>query len=285
MTTKAHEITWHIAREWEAAYASAVLSGIVGDAAHQNRGGYHISIEDQSSTNYSVIRPDDKAPPGDWPRNLSAGIDMSMSTSDMILCSSRLWNIWYDQTDPRRQYLNGFNGWFGSGPAKRYDYVNQGVQDSTPDHKWHVHLEERRRWVISMVAAKAIISVLKGQTKQQYIDSLIQGVSSMFCNYGEEGENVVALQHQLLQLDPKCLPQFGPDGGYGDETAKALSILVTGGEAKIYQGKEFALMQTAIAVKFAAAPSPLPPNSFMATGQLNLPASSITVTGEFVVQT
>ena len=65
----------------------------------------------------------------------------------------------------------------------------------------------------------------------------------MFCNYGDKGENVVALQMQLLQLDPNALPQFGPDAGYGDETAAAVSRLVTGGPGKVYQGKEWALMQ------------------------------------------
>jgi hypothetical protein len=173
MTTLAHEITRFVAYEWEnnCGYVSAVLSGIVGDLVHLKRGGYHISIEDQSSTNYSVIRIDDKAPPGNWSRILAAAIDMSMSTSDMALCMSRLWTVWNDQSDPRRIYLNAFNGWDGkTESAKRYDFVTQTVKNTTPDHKWHKHAEIKRKYVTSWIAAWAIVSMLKGETKEQYIN-------------------------------------------------------------------------------------------------------------------
>ena len=56
-------------------------------------------------------------------------------------------------------------------------------------------------------------------------------------------------QNQLLQLDPGCLPQFGPDGGYGDEVASALSRLVTGGPGKVYQGAAWAALQKLCAAK------------------------------------
>lgn len=261
MATKAHEVTWYIADNWETYYASAVLSGIVGDAAHQKNGGYHISIEDQSSTNYSVTRPDDKAPPGTWPRNLAAAIDMSMSAADMKLCSDRLWNVWYDQSDPRRIYLNGFNGYFNDGgPAKRYDYVTQQISEASSDHKWHVHKEIRRKWVTDMFAANAILSILRGETKQQYLDSLNGGDSDMYAKYGDgnngqpRSRNVKTLQNKLLLLDPNCLPRYGPDGGYGDEVTAAFVRLVPGvGDGRNYDEVTIPLMDKEFARRFGPA--------------------------------
>ena len=243
MATNAHDVTRHIADQWETMYSSAVCSGIVGDPDHQANGGYHISIEDNSSSNYSVTRPDDKAPPGTWPRNLAAGIDMSMSPDDMKTCSDRLWWAWNDKTDPRREYLNGFNGWFNDGgPAKRYDYYSNQSSTSSSDHKWHVHLEIRRKWVTDSNAAEAILSILRGDSKQTFVDSAVEG-DDMFCSYGDKSDKVKAMQLQLLQLDPNCLPQFGPDSGFGDETKSALSRLVTGGEPTYYGPDAWALMQ------------------------------------------
>lgn len=247
MATNAHEQTKYIAEQWESMYSSAVLSGIVGDEDHQQSGGYHISIENNSPSNYSVTRPDDKAPPGTWPRNLAAAIDMSMSSQDMATCSWRLWNVWNDQSDPRRQYINGFNGWFNDGgPAKRYDYVTQQISDTTSDHKWHVHLEIRRKYVTDSKASEAIISVLRGDTKEIYL----MGDAAMFCFYGETSDKVKAMQLQLLQLDPNCLPKFGADWNFGGETQAALNRLVTGSNVTYYGPEEWAKMQKLIAEKF-----------------------------------
>lgn len=225
MSTLAHNITRGIATEWDGMYGSAVLSGIVGDAAHQKRGGYHISIEDQSSTNYSVTRPDDKAPPGTWPRNLAAAIDMSMNPSDMALCSGRLWNVWNDKTDPRRVYINAFNGWFNESdvPAKRYDFVTQGISETTSDHKWHVHLEIRRKYVTSPEAAKAILSILRGESKAQYIASLLEE-ESMFCKKGDVNGQVGVLQIQINEVltDMGDANLLVVDNDYGPKTADGL---------------------------------------------------------------
>jgi len=61
MATVATPAMTQFAADWEHAIDSAAKrndaatrSGIVGDAAHRARGGYHISREDQPSSNYSV---------------------------------------------------------------------------------------------------------------------------------------------------------------------------------------------------------------------------------------
>ncbi len=170
-TLSTSSLNW-LANEWEKVYKTAVLSGIVGDLAHKKRGGYHISRQDQPSGNYSVVRADDK--PGNGPSDRASAIDMTMSTSDMIKCHTRLREIWKNRAnDPRMKYINAWNGWDGSGDAGRYDVVKGTVGTATADHKWHIHLEIRRKYVNDMNAMRAILSMLKGETLQQY-----QGVSS-----------------------------------------------------------------------------------------------------------
>lgn len=160
-TLSTSALNW-LANEWEKAYKTAVLSGIVGDLAHKKRGGYHISREDQPKTNYSVIRADDK--PGNGPSDRAAAIDMTMSTADIIKCHTRIRELWKNRAkDPRFKYINAWNGWDGKGDAGRYDVVKGTITTATADHKWHIHLEIRRKYVNDMNAMKAILSVLKGE--------------------------------------------------------------------------------------------------------------------------
>jgi len=249
MTTLAHDETKYIANNWETYYVSAVFSGIVGDAAHQKKNSYHNSLEDNPDQHgFSNTRPDDAAPPGTWPRNLAAAIDMSMSPTDMKLCCDRLWGVWYNRaSDPRAQYINAFNGWFNdSNPAKRYDFVSGQISETSSDHKWHTHLSIRRKWVTSRVASDAILSILRGETVQQYL----AGGDDMFCNFGDTSDKVKAMQLQLLQLNPGCLPRFGADRNFGPETQAALSSLVTGGQPTYYGPEAWSDVQKMIAENF-----------------------------------
>lgn len=167
MTTLATSAEKWLADEWEKIYATAVLSGIVGDLAHKARGGYHISRQDQPTDNYSVIRADDK--PGNGPSDRAAAIDMTMSTADIIKCHTRLREIWKNRAnDPRMKYINAWNGWDGQGDAGRYDVVKGTVSTASSDHKWHIHLEIRRKYVNDMNAMRAILSMLKGESLAQF---------------------------------------------------------------------------------------------------------------------
>lgn len=170
MTTLSTSKLNETAQGWENSFATAVLSGIVGDLEHKKRGGFHISIEDQPPTNYSVIRQDDKAPPGDWPRDRAAAIDMSMGESDIILCHKRLRAVWLNRAnDPRAKFINAWNGWDGNGDAGRYDMVTGSVQNATSDHKWHIHMEIRRRYVNSAEMVKAVLSIVRGESLATYL--------------------------------------------------------------------------------------------------------------------
>ena len=175
MSTAAPAQVVYLSNEWEKLYPTAAISGIVGDAAHAARGGYHISIQDQPSDNYSVTRKDDKAPPGDWPRNMASAVDMTLSLNDMKKCHARLKAAWQNRsTDERMKYINAWNGWDGNGSPGRYDVVTGTVGTASDDHKWHVHLEVRRRYVNDKKAMDAILSVLRGETLEEYLgDDLV----------------------------------------------------------------------------------------------------------------
>jgi hypothetical protein len=170
MSTVAHPTFKAFAKAFENIYRSAICSGIRGDAAHQKRGGYHIGRKFQPATNYSVVRPDDCT--GRGPDDAATAVDMSMSRTDMVLCTRRLIAVHTNDRDPRRKYINAFNGWLGTGDAQRWDMVARKVKYATPDHKWHIHLEIRRAYALNAVAHKAILSALRGETVAQYLISI-----------------------------------------------------------------------------------------------------------------
>lgn len=175
MATLSTALERSIAAAWENQYATGVNSGIVGDVAHSVSGGYHISIQDQAATNYSVVRADDKAPPGTWPRNVSAAIDQSMSRADMMICYNRVHKVWADHTDTRRKYFNAFNVWDGSGDAVRLDFVANTSSFADSTHTWHTHGELRRRYVNDLKAGRAWLSMTGGQTHTKWIEQESHG--------------------------------------------------------------------------------------------------------------
>jgi hypothetical protein len=171
VTTRATATLQGLADAWERLYDTARFSGIVGDPAHQDRGGYHISIQANPAGNYSITRPDDKAPPGTWPRDCSSAIDMNLGLADMKLCHGRLVEVWRNRDqDPRARFINAHNGWDGQGSPGRYDWVTGAVSTASADHAWHVHLELRRRYVDDPKAAAAVLSILAGESVADFLE-------------------------------------------------------------------------------------------------------------------
>lgn len=168
MSTVATQVMKDFAAEWKKLYKSAVISGIVGDEAHAARGGYHRSREDNPVDNYSVTRPDDQFGPAD----AASAVDMNLSPTDMVLCTRRLLASFRNTADPRRKYLNGANCWDGSGAATRLDFYALKTSVASADHRWHIHLELRRRYVNSPTATKAVLSILAGESVAAYLKSI-----------------------------------------------------------------------------------------------------------------
>lgn len=172
MTTKAYDNTKNLVRGFERIFPSAVNAGIVGDQRHRRNkiGTYHLSREDNPPRSYSVIRADDRD--GNGPDDAAAGFDVSMNRRDMAICTRRLMAGWANDKDPRRKYLNAFNGWLGSGDAHRYDMVTRKISVATPDHREHIHGEVRRRYVLSGTGTKAILSLAAGEPMAGYLISV-----------------------------------------------------------------------------------------------------------------
>lgn len=175
MSTVAPALVRTLADDWEhkCGYSSAKFSGIVGDKAHEIRGGYHIGRAFQSTSNYSVVRPDDKA--GNGPDDAAAAIDMTMSPADMRLCTARLVAAYANPNDPRRKYLNAFNGTLNNKTARRWDVYARRTSPASAGHLEHVHLEIRRKYVGSATAMTAVLSLLKGESVADFLKSV--GVS------------------------------------------------------------------------------------------------------------
>ncbi len=153
-------IKWLFA-EWKKAAPSAQLSGIVGDSAHTF--GYHRARNVLGGGDSSVQQADDRAGDG-W---AASAIDVTMSDSDMRLVTGRF-NRAFQARDPRMAYVAEVGGTLDSNNTyTMYVYSGgTGAWDST--HLWHVHVSIRRRYATSMDAMKAILSIVKGETVEQW---------------------------------------------------------------------------------------------------------------------
>lgn len=224
MSTVATAAVTGLAADWESCshYPSAKISGIVPDKAHLARGGYHCSRQDQPSrSNYSVIRPDDKG----GPDNAAAAIDMTMNAADMRLCTSRLVVAYGDVADPRRKYINAFNGTTNNKSARRWDVYARRTSTATADHLWHVHLEIRRLYTASPTAMRGILSILTGQSPSSYLSTIggsTKGLTPTAVlkrnDSAAADPKVSALQSKLKSLGYKV----GVDGLFGSGTESAV---------------------------------------------------------------
>lgn len=159
MSTIATPAMRAFADSWENALPSAVLSGIVGDRAHQAEGGYHISREDQSSDNYSVQLAEDRAGQSNW----ASAVDMNHNPAEMRLVTQRLINSADDQNDPRLNYCREFYGTVDGRTVVGRDTYYGRFADSDDSHLWHVHISFLRKYANDPAAMAAVLSVIRGE--------------------------------------------------------------------------------------------------------------------------
>lgn len=141
----------------------AVCSGIVGDSNHNY--GYHRAANEVSSSDYSRQLPGDKDSI-DW--DAADAIDMSMTTSKMILVTNRFYASWKDKNDLR---LNYFREIIGTLDGRNVIYMDtqsgkQGTSDSS--HLWHLHSAGLRAYVSNVHAWNSWISIAAGESWAQY---------------------------------------------------------------------------------------------------------------------
>lgn len=119
------------------------------------------------------------------------------------------------------------------------DLDGDGVTwEEYPSSDEHVHLSIRTDWIDRSIGVFDPFGLGGGFT--------------MFCKFGDKNDAVKSLQLRLLELDPNALPQFGADRDYGQETADALSRLVSGGPGEVYGPEEELLTDQLLSAKRGA---------------------------------
>lgn len=169
MSTYAPDNLLWLADEWEDAIGSAVCSGIVADNLHVDPSKHH-SYEDNPSGSWPRQHGKDQQ----GPNNMACAIDMSMSDADMKKVTNRFVDLYNNRHhDVRAQYVYAFNGWTGSGGAKRWNLYYGSIDGTDDSHKWHVHVESYYCYTDQSEeawnAVHAILSVVKGQTEAEYL--------------------------------------------------------------------------------------------------------------------
>lgn len=128
-----------------------------------------------------------------------------------------------------------------------------------PSSDQHVHLSIRTDWIDKSIG-----------TFNPWGDTVI-------VKWGDKdadkvhGEEVARLQCDLILLDDKALPNYGPDGEYGDETAEWVSRLVTGGDGKTFGGRARSQLDDLLRRKAAGSGNVLPGTLLT----LSVPASTV----------
>jgi len=211
--------------------------GMRGDNHHLN--GYHRSrrwIKESrfcTNTTYSISRTAGDRTGGD--SNWYTGIDITVAPEELFEMCRRL------DVAIRAGKLEKITEWYGNFGGDLivdgFDNIANRIATSDISHLKHLHA-----------------SFDRGRANEDHSDvfDVLTGGDddSMFCKFGDSGPKVKAMQLQLLMLDPACLPRFGADGGYGEETANANSRLVSGGDGRIYGPDEWATMQKLVASRF-----------------------------------
>lgn len=256
---------WQFWLDFHALEPTCELSGI-----YAAKPGYHNYRNALPSSDYSVKLVLDKQGPGD----MAAAIDLTFPDAQsgrydtIIRYADRLLDSGRDPDDPRGNYLREFYGQADSDTGvEGWDFQFLVTVTSDSSHLWHLHLSFLRAYLNDPEAFRAVLSILKGET----VDQWRNGDTSMFCNYGQSGPVVEALQRLLLGANgenpgtpagkgtTKTLPLFGANGQFNDETAQALYRLVVGtsssGLWKTYGPSEYGLVAVAVAKRYAAAPA------------------------------
>jgi hypothetical protein len=144
-----------------------VLAGI-----YANKRGYHNKRRNLPISDYSVQLPPDKKGPDDK----AAAIDITSRKAQrgdytvIKKYSQRLYKAGQNK-DPR---MAGWREFFGQtdddGGVEGWDYA-KGRESTSADktHLWHIHLSELRQFITSKTNKLALLSVLKGETLEEYL--------------------------------------------------------------------------------------------------------------------
>uniref|UniRef100_UPI00046F05CD hypothetical protein n=1 Tax=Salinispora cortesiana TaxID=1305843 RepID=UPI00046F05CD len=140
--------------------------GTADGGTYTDKPGYHNTRVANSPTDYSVLDDNDQGGPSDK----AAAYDWTFSEATNIAeYSSRLLASGQDPDDPR---LDGWREFFGQADSDNevegWDFRKDEAATSDPSHLWHIHLSEDRDKVTSFENKEALLSVLRGETVDQW---------------------------------------------------------------------------------------------------------------------
>lgn len=148
--------------------------GTRNDGIYADKPGYHNTRAANDPGDYSVTDAEDKGGPSDKAAAYDWGFPEAQRTpnpdySNIARYSNRLLASGLDPNDPR---LDGWREFFGQtdsdSDVEGYDFRYERAKSSDPSHLWHIHLSEDRDKVTGYDNKVALLSVLKGETVNQW---------------------------------------------------------------------------------------------------------------------
>jgi hypothetical protein len=188
MATVAPSIFYTEPSRWFQEQLLNLAPGTQNGGIYANKPGYHNTRNGNLPTNYSVIQVPDKL----GPATKAAAYDWTFPEAQLgnytriALYSSRLRTA--GQTnDPR---TNGWREFYGQADTdtdvEGWDFYFSRAVSSDSSHLWHIHLSELRAWLDDLNNKKAMLSILRGETLQQwYASQAVEGASMIIIQKGQ----------------------------------------------------------------------------------------------------
>lgn len=160
---------WYFWLQLQAMEPTSQLGGI-----YANKSGYHNTRDANNAQwpgNYSVVLAPDKEGPSDK----SSALDWTFPEAhnggyaSIIKYADRLLRSGMDLNDERGNVLREFYGqadWDLAVEGWDFYYVRAATSDAS--HLWHIHFSFLRKWCNSKWAMDAVLSILRGETVQQW---------------------------------------------------------------------------------------------------------------------
>ncbi|GAB3932720.1 hypothetical protein GCM10027614_02420 [Micromonospora vulcania] len=204
---------------WLMQQLKALQPGTQNGGIYANKPGYHNTRAANDSDNYSVRDAEDKGGPSDkaaaydWTfpeaQSLAVASDEVYPDADLVLpsdvgaaagnytniarYSNRLMASGKNPNDPR---LDGWREFYGQtdtdSTVEGWDFrYNRAAITDDPSHLWHIHLSENREKVADLENKQALLSVLRGETVQQWRNR--PGERVRLSDYNGDGTSEIAV--------------------------------------------------------------------------------------------
>ena len=161
------DVLWVLWQGLNALEPDTELGGI-----YANKSGYHNTRNANKISDYSVRETPDQAGPADK----ACALDWTFPDAQrgdfcrIALYSSRLLASGRDPLDPRLDSLREFYGNTDSDrEVEGGDFRHDKAVSSDSSHLWHIHISITRSRVTDPAMARAVLSVLKGESVTQWL--------------------------------------------------------------------------------------------------------------------